>query len=88
MKNFFKKIKGLEHTPERGEKCRECYDMRLERSAQLAREMGIEKWTSSLNNSPHKDVEKMFALGEKWNTRTNFSQQLTEDEREQAAKIL
>lgn len=39
VKNFFTKIKGLEDTPERGEKCTECYDMRLERTARLAREM-------------------------------------------------
>lgn len=88
VKNFFEKIKWLEKTPERGEKCTECYDMRLERSAKLAREMGIEKWTSSLNNSPHKDMEKMFALGEKWDQKSTLSQVLSEDERSQAAKIL
>ena len=88
VKNFFKKIKGLEHTPERGEKCRECYDMRLERTAKLAREMGITKWTSSLNNSPHKDMEKMFKLWEKWDERSTSQQIITDDERKQAAEIL
>lgn len=90
VKNFFKKIKGLEQTPERGEKCTECYDMRLERTARLAREMGISKWTSSLNNSPHKDMEKMFALGEKWDKASSFSpmSELTDDERKQASEIL
>jgi len=90
VKNFFKKIKGLEHTPERGEKCRECYDMRLERTAKLAREMGINKWTSSLNNSPHKDMEKMFKLGEKWDRKNyhEFSQDISLDEKKQAADCL
>ncbi|MCD5374931.1 ribonuclease HII [Candidatus Gracilibacteria bacterium] len=88
VKNFFTKIKGLEDTPERGEKCTECYDMRLERTARLAREMGISKWTSSLNNSPHKDMEKMFDLGEKWDKRTTAQQYLTDDERNQASKLL
>lgn len=88
VKNFFKKIKGLEHTPERGEKCTECYDMRLERTARLAREMGISKWTSSLNNSPHKDMEKMFHLWEKWDSRTTVQQSLSDDERTQACNIL
>ena len=88
VKNFFKKIKGLEDTPERGEKCTECYDMRLERTARLAREMGISKWTSSLNNSPHKDMEKMFDLWEKWDKRTTQQQHLTDDERQQASEIL
>ncbi len=90
VKNFFKKIKWLEHTPERWEKCRECYDMRLERTAKLAREMGIAKWTSSLNNSPHKDMEKMFALWEKWDRKNyhEFSQDISQEERGQAAEVL
>lgn len=87
VKNFFKKIKGLEHTPERWEKCTECYDMRLERTARLAREMWIKKWTSSLNNSPHKDMEKMFGLWSKWGTKTTTQQYLTDDERSQASEI-
>ena len=62
--------------------------MRLERTARLAREMGISKWTSSLNNSPHKDMEKMFDLGEKWDKRTTQQQHLTDDERDQASEIL
>jgi ribonuclease HII len=68
VKNFFARIKWLEHTPERGDKCTECYDMRLDRTAKLAREMGITYWTSTLNTSPHKDLEKMFELGEKWSS--------------------
>ncbi len=90
VKNFFKKIKGLEDTPERGEKCTHCYDMRLERTAKLAREMGISKWTSSLNNSPHKDMEKMFHLGEKWDNSpySALTPTLSQEEREQAAETL
>lgn len=64
--NFFKKIQWLEHTPEKGEKCTACYDMRLERSALEARKLGIKYWTSTLNTSPHKDLEKMFRLWDKW----------------------
>lgn len=64
--NFFKKIQWLEHTPEKGEKCTACYDMRLERSALEARKLGIKYWTSTLNTSPHKDLDKMFRLWDKW----------------------
>ena len=88
VKNFFTQIKWLEHTPERGEKCTVCYDMRLERTARLAREMWISKWTSSLNNSPHKDMEKMFNLWEKWDSKTTIQQSLSEDERKQASELL
>lgn len=64
VKRFFSVIKGLEQTPERGEKCTLCYDMRLERSAKKAKELGIEVYTSTLNTSPHKDLKKMFTLGD------------------------
>ena len=64
--NFFERIKGLEATPERGEKCTECYDMRLERTALEAHKLWITHWTSTLNTSPHKDLKKMFSLGDKW----------------------
>lgn len=63
--NFLAEIKGLEHTPEKGEKCAKCYDMRLRRTAELAVEMGIRHFSSTLNNSPHKDLAKMFDLGDK-----------------------
>ncbi len=66
---FFEVIKGYEHTPERGEKCTLCYDMRLERSARLGKELGYTHYTSTLNTSPHKDLEKMFSLGEKHGTK-------------------
>jgi len=65
VKNFFDEIRWLEHTPERGEKCMKCYDMRLKRSAQEAKKLGIHFWTSTLLTSPHKDLEKMFSFGEK-----------------------
>lgn len=64
--NFHKKIKWLEHTPEKWEKCIQCYDMRLEKTAELAREMGINYWTTTLTISPHKDVEAIFILWEKY----------------------
>lgn len=72
VKNFFKKIKGLEHTPEKWEKCTECYDMRLQKTAELAKELWIEKWTSTLNTSPHKDLEKMFSLWDKHSLKNNL----------------
>lgn len=64
--NFFHEIKWLEHTPERGEKCVKCYDMRLKRTALEAEKLWIKHWTSTLLTSPHKDIQKMFELGDKY----------------------
>lgn len=63
--NFFRVIKWLEQTPEKWEKCTKCYDMRLKRSAEEAQKLWIKYYTSSLNISPHKDLDKMFKLGDK-----------------------
>lgn len=63
VKNFHEQIAGLEHTPEKWEKCTKCYDMRLHATAKLAKKLGIKKFTTSLNTSPKKDLEKIFALG-------------------------
>lgn len=70
--NFFNRIKWLEHTPEKWEKCTHCYDMRLERTALEARRLGIKYWTSTLNTSPHKDLDKMFDLWDKWSIQETF----------------
>ena len=64
--NFFTRIKWVEHTPERGEKCTYCYDMRMYVSAKLAARLKIPLYTSSLNTSPKKDLEKLFIMGHKY----------------------
>ncbi len=66
VKNFFSRIKGFEHTPEKWEKCTHCYDMRMYVAAKLAKRLKIPLYTSSLNTSPKKDLEKLFAIGHKY----------------------
>jgi epoxyqueuosine reductase len=66
VKTFFSRIKWVEHTPERGEKCTYCYDMRMMVSAKLAAKFKIPLYTSSLNTSPKKDLEKLFLMWHKY----------------------
>jgi len=73
VENFLESIKGLEQTPEKWEKCTKCYDMRLKRSAFEAKKLWIKYWTSTLNTSPHKDLEKMFELWEKHSKKQNLN---------------
>ena len=72
VENFLQEIKWLEHTPEKWEKCEKCYDMRLKRTALEAEKLWITYWTSTLNTSPHKDLEKMFRLGDKHSLKKNL----------------
>lgn len=46
--------------------------MRLRRSALEAKKLGIKYRTSTLNTSPHKDLEKMFTLGDKHSLKENL----------------
>lgn len=66
VKNFFTRIKGLEFTPEKWEKCTNCYDMRMYVAAKLAKKLKIPYFTSSLNTSPKKDLKKLFTMGHKY----------------------
>ena len=45
---------GLENCPERGERCKKCYDLRISRTAQAAREGGFDYFSSTLSVSPYK----------------------------------
>jgi predicted adenine nucleotide alpha hydrolase (AANH) superfamily ATPase len=72
VENFLNEIRWLEHTPEKWEKCEKCYDMRLKRTALEAEKLWITYWTSTLNTSPHKDLEKMFRLGDKHSLKKNL----------------
>lgn len=61
--DFLRVSCGLEHEPERGKRCDECIKLRLEMTARKAKELGINKFTTSLVISPHKNFEKISNLG-------------------------
>ena len=52
---FFELAKGLEHLPERGERCQRCIEYRLRMAAAKAKELGSDYFTTTLTISPHKD---------------------------------
>lgn len=60
--NFLKLAKGLENEPEKGKRCFKCYDFRLKKTSELAEELWIKKWTTTLSISPHKNIKDIFKL--------------------------
>ncbi|MFH1823060.1 MAG: epoxyqueuosine reductase QueH [Patescibacteria group bacterium] len=64
-KDWLKEIAGHESDPERGERCRICYRLRLTSAAEKAKELKINYFTSTLTVSPHKDAKIIFAIGRK-----------------------
>lgn len=61
---FLSKVKGLENVPEGGERCFECYRLRLERSARYAADGGFDYFCSTLSISPRKNCEKLNEIGD------------------------
>lgn len=61
--DFFKAIKGLEHLGERTARCYKCYELRMERTCQYAKEHGYDYFTTSLSLSPHKNAEWINEIG-------------------------
>ena len=54
---------GLQDEPERGERCRRCYQLRMERAYEYARQNGFDWFTTTLSISPHKDARKINEIG-------------------------
>ncbi len=62
---FWKMAKGLENCPEGGERCFGCYELRLRKTAELAKEQGFDYFTTTLTISPLKDAGKLNEIGER-----------------------
>lgn len=61
---FYNAVRGLENEPEGGARCMVCYRMRLERAAQMAAELGLDYFTTTLTISPLKRADKINEIGE------------------------
>ena len=60
---FSDAVRGLENEPERGKRCEECIKLRLTLAAKKTQELGLNKFTTSLVISPHKDFKKISSIG-------------------------
>ncbi len=60
---FFEVANGLEEEKEGGVRCEKCFRLRLEKTAQIAKENGFEFFTTTLTVSPHKNAELLNQLG-------------------------
>lgn len=72
LEEWLKKVKGMEHLPEKGDRCTVCYDDRLETSAKKAIELGHDKFTTTLLISPKKSQEKLEKIGAKLQEQTGL----------------
>ncbi|MFO8101061.1 MAG: epoxyqueuosine reductase QueH [Dehalococcoidia bacterium] len=62
MVDFIRAVVGHE---KEGERCRDCYRIRLNKTAEIARENGFDKFTSTLLISPYQNHELIRETGNK-----------------------
>ncbi len=61
--SFFKAAKTLEREPEGGQRCVECFKLRLEKTAQTASLGGYQIFATTLTVSPHKNYHIITDIG-------------------------
>lgn len=62
--DFERISQGLENEPERGKRCYQCYKLRLEKTAQAAKQNNFSWFATTLTLSPHKNAQWLNAIGE------------------------
>lgn len=65
IKKFYEAIKGYENEPEKGGRCSICFNLRLDKTALLAKKLNIKYFTTTLSVSPHKNSNQIFEAGKK-----------------------
>jgi hypothetical protein len=61
---FYNITVGLEDELEGGKRCFKCYNLRLEETARLAKELNFDYFTTTLSISPYKNSKKLNEIGE------------------------
>ena len=60
---YEEKIKGYENEPERGSRCTICFDLRLSKTAQMAKLLNYDFFCSTLSVSPYKNSKLINEIG-------------------------
>lgn len=63
--DFHDRIKGLEKEPEGGKRCEVCFEIRLEKTAKMAKKFGFDYFVTTLSISPMKDSDLLNTIGDK-----------------------
>ena len=69
---YNKCIEGLEKEPERGKRCKICYQIRMEKTAIIAKENKYDYFCTTLSVSPYKNSEWINNIGEELEKKYNI----------------
>ncbi|MBO5896053.1 MAG: epoxyqueuosine reductase QueH [Clostridia bacterium] len=62
-REFFNIAKGKEELPEGGARCKDCYLLRLKKTAEYAKNGGFDYFTTTLSVSPYKNAQALNEIG-------------------------
>lgn len=60
---FFECARGFEEEPEGGARCARCFELRLRKTAETAKMLNFDCFTTTLTVSPHKDSATILGIG-------------------------
>ena len=69
--SFERMTEGLEKEPEGGKRCHKCYELRLKKTANIAKEKGYDFFGTTLTVSPYKNSQIINEIGQKISKETN-----------------
>ena len=69
---YEEKIKGYEQCKERGERCTICFNLRLEKTAKIAKDKNFDYFCSTLTVSPYKNAPLINKIGEELSQKYNI----------------
>ena len=83
---YHNKIKGFELEPENGLRCPLCYELRMEKTAMLAKEKGFDYFCTTLTVSPHKPSKIINEIGLSLEEKYNIPYLLSDFKKEDGYK--
>ena len=69
---YNEKIKGYESCPEKGARCTICFNIRLEKTASIAKENSFDYFCTTLTVSPYKNSDLINQIGEELSKKYNI----------------
>ena len=60
---FYDSVRGMENLPEGGDRCMECFRLRLGKCAEYGTNNGFDYFTTTLSISPHKNADMLNTAG-------------------------
>ena len=63
--SYYSAVSGLENEPEGGKRCEVCFEIRLEKTCEIAENKGFDYFTTTLTISPLKNAKLINEIGKK-----------------------